>query len=98
MILVVLIIGVLLFAGVVAFLVIGGLFKVESDQNKAEKDAARILDETFDGRRDVTFTTTMRTLKHATVVLGAKERGYRLANQVTGQYGYGTLMFELVEA
>ena len=83
--LIVLIVGGLLFAAAVVVFVFIGVFKTERDQNRAENDAARILDETFDGRPDVTFTTHMRTLKYETVVSGAKDRGYRLANQALGQ-------------
>lgn len=92
MIIVLLLLGVLAFFGMIVFFVFGGLFKVESDQKKAENDADRILDAAFDGRPDVTFTTHMRTLKYETVILGAKERGYKLTHQASGSYG--ALMFE----
>ena len=92
MIIIFLLLGVLAFFGAVVFFVFGGLFKVESDQKKAEGDAERILDAAFDGRPNVTFNTHMRTLKYETVILGAKGRGYKLTHQVGNQYG--TLMFE----
>jgi len=92
MILLLLIVGALIFGGVVVFMVFGGLIKVENDQNKAEKNADQILDAAFDRRSDVTFTTHMRTLKYETVILGAKARGYRLTHQ--SAQPYGALIFE----
>lgn len=77
--------------GVVAFLV---LFSTNRAQKKAETNADRLLDETFDGRPDVTYTLNMRTLKYGTVVTGAKQRGYKLVNQAENQYGPHTLIFE----
>ena len=97
MILLLFIFGGLIFAGVVVFMVFGGLFAAESDQKKAEKDSASILDAAFDGRSDVTFTINMRSLKYETVILGAKERGYKLTHQAENQYGPHTLMFEKVD-
>lgn len=92
MIIIVLLFGALVFFGVIMFFIFGGLIKVEHDQKKAEADADRILDATFDGRSDVTFTPHMRTLKYETVILGAKERGYKLTHQAGNQYS--TLVFE----
>lgn len=96
MLLIVLIVGALLFAGMFAVFVFGGLFKVEADQKKAENNAEAILDAAFDGREDVTFQLHMRTLKYETVIAGAKRRGYKLMHQADGQYGPHTLMFEKV--
>lgn len=93
MIILVLVLFGLVVFGVGAFLVLGGVLKIERDQNKAEKDSARILDATFDGREDVTFVAHMRTLKYETVILGAKERGYKLTHQSDGQHGPMTLIF-----
>lgn len=92
MIILVLLFGFLVLLGVFVFFVFGGLFKVDHDQKKAEANAKQILDATFDGRPDVTFTPHMRTLKYETVVLGAKERGYKLTHQAGNQYS--TLVFE----
>lgn len=91
----VILIGLFVVAGF-GWLVFGGVLKIDRDQAKAERNASKILDETFDGRPDVTFTTHMRTLKYETVVLGAKERGYRLVHQADNQYGPHTLIFEKV--
>lgn len=76
------------------WIVWAGVFKVDRDQSRAEGNAATILDAAFDGRQDVTFTVHMRTLKYETVVLGAKQRGYRLVHQAENQYGPHTLIFE----
>lgn len=91
MLIVVLIIGAVAVFGIVGWLLI---FKTENDQTRAESNAAEILDTAFDGSPSVVFKTHMRTLKHETVMLGAKERGYVLTNQTLGEHGYGTLIFE----
>jgi hypothetical protein len=88
----------ILAVGIFVVVVFAGLFKIEGDQGKAERDAERILDDTFDGRSDVSFTLHMRTLKYDTLVLGAKKRGYRVAGQALNQYGAGTVMFEKEES
>lgn len=87
---------------VLGVLVLGGfgifgftfLFKVEHDQKKAEDSAAAALDAAFDGRPDVTYPINMRSVKYETVILGAKQRGYKLVHQADNQYGPHTLMFE----
>lgn len=90
----VLILGGLVVLGVFVFLVFGGVLKVEHDQNKAESQAAEILDDAFDGRPNVTYTINLRSLKYDTVVIGAKERGYSLAHQADSPGGVHTLIFE----
>lgn len=84
--------------GLVAFvaIVFFGVFKVESDQNKAEKTADASLDALFDGRGDVTFSGHMRSMKYETVITGAKKRGYKLAHQGGDPKGAFTLIFEKV--
>ncbi|WP_336647521.1 hypothetical protein [Microbacterium sp. MMO-10] len=87
-----------------AFLVIGlGLFgffgfwilgSTSRRQRNAELNAEQILDDAFDGSPDVTFTINMTTVKYETVILGAKQRGYRLVHQADTQYGPRTLIFE----
>lgn len=85
---------------VLAFMAFGifgivALFRMESKQKKAEKNADAILDETFDGRPDVAVKVHMQGLKYETYVIGAKNRGYKLANDGTTN-GYGALIFEKV--
>lgn len=92
MIIVGLLIFVLVIIGIFVFVVFGGVLKTESDQKKAESHAGVILDAAFDGRPNVTFNTSMRSLKYETVILGAQERGYKLTHQANGQYG--ALLFE----
>ena len=72
------------------------LFRVERDQKKAEANADSALDALFDGRSDVTFSGHMRSLKYETVIVGAKERGYKLAQQAGNPKGALTLIFEKV--
>jgi hypothetical protein len=86
-----------LLVGAVVIVVFVGLFKLEGDQAKAEKNATQILDQTFDGRSDVSFELNMRTLKYDTLVIGAKERGYKVASQALNQYGAGMILFEKLE-
>lgn len=85
---------VLLGFGGIAWLVIGGAAKLEHDQKKAEQNADVTLDAAFDGRENVSFTINARSLKYDTVVIGAKERGYKLLHQAENQYGPHTLIFE----
>jgi len=87
-----------LLVGVFVVVVFAGLFKLEGDQAKAERNAAQILDETFDGRSDVSFNLHMRTLKYDTLVMGAKERGYKVSSQALNEYGAGTIIFEKLES
>lgn len=77
--------------GIFGFLILGSTNRA---QKKAEANADQILDESFNGATDVTFTVNMSTLKYATVVEGAKKRGYKLVHQAENQYGPHTLMFE----
>lgn len=81
---------------VMVVLVYVGVFKIGSDQKKAEASAPEALDALFDGRPDVTFNGHMRSMKFETVMAGAKERGYRLAHQGGDTNGAFTLMFEKI--
>lgn len=65
-------------------------------QKKAEANAPTLLDHTFDGRDTVTVAVNMTTMKYETVIVGAKERGYKLLSQAENQYGPHTLIFEKV--
>lgn len=87
----------LLIFGFIAFGVFGiiVLFRLESAQKKAEKNADALLDAAFDGSPDVTYQTNLRSLKFDTVVLGAKSRGYKLVHQ-GGSENSKTLIFEKV--
>lgn len=80
---------------VMAFGVFGfvALFRMDGKQKKAEKNADEILDTTFDGRPDVAVKVNMQGLKYETYVIGAKQRGYKVANDGTTN-GYGSLIFE----
>lgn len=94
MILAVLIVLGLVFAVIVVVVIFGGVLKTESTQAKAERNADALLDAEFDGRPDVVFKINMVGLKFETVVLGAKQRGYKLVSQAENQYGPSTLIFE----
>lgn len=75
----------------------GGLFFLgERTGRKAEENAPAILDEAFDGREDVVFKVNMETPSYETVVLGAKQRGYRLSSESndTASGVAKTLIFE----
>lgn len=87
-----LLVGLALF-GLFGFWLLGSTSR---SQKKAENNSKQILDEAFDGRSDVTFKVNMATLKYETVVMGAKERGYKLVHQAENQYGPHTLIFEKV--
>ena len=78
--------------GVFGFALLGS---VDKGQKKAYENAAQILDDAFDGRENVVFKIHMQTLKYEDIILGAKERGYRVANDAT-QNWYGTVIFEKI--
>lgn len=60
----------------------------------AQARAPQILDEAFDGRRDVTFTIGPGNLRFEETVLGARERGYTLTGQsLRDSLGTQTLVF-----
>jgi hypothetical protein len=67
----------------------------EKSKNKAEANAPEILDKAFVGE-DVVFKINDLSPKYETVVLGAKARGYRLANETNDTAGGSakTLIFE----
>jgi hypothetical protein len=62
---------------------------VNAARRQSEANAPRLLDETFDGRGLVTYTVSLGTLPFERVVVGARERGYRLDSQ-SGRDSYGT--------
>lgn len=66
-------------------------------QKKAEENSPAIMDKAFIGE-DVVFKINMESPRYETVVLGAKARGYRLANETndTASGEAKTLIFEKV--
>lgn len=82
------------FFGVIFWIAVGWNASIERKQKSAEARAGQILDETFDGREDVTFQINWTTLKYETVILGAKQRGYALSHQAGDPNGAMTLVFE----
>ena len=89
-----LVLGFFLVSGLGAFLGIGLFVSEGNARKKAEANAPVILDEAFDGRRDVVFKVTGRTLPYETVVLGARARGYRLVSETSEASGaLKTLVF-----
>lgn len=87
---------VLLFFGAVFWVGLAVIGKSERDQKKAESNSAEILDAAFDGRPNVTFNVNWGSLKYETVIMGATERGYRLAHQAGDLKTAMTLVFEKV--
>lgn len=88
----------LLLFGLMAFGALGiwVLASTSRKQKKAEANAPALLDQAFDGRDTVTVSVNMTTMKYDTVIVGAKERGYKLLSQADNQYGPHTLIFEKV--
>lgn len=62
---------------------------VNAASRQSEANAPRLLDDAFDGRDLVTYTVSLGTLPFERVVVGARERGYRLDSQ-SGRDSYGT--------
>ncbi|GAA1323743.1 hypothetical protein ACFSWE_09570 [Leucobacter albus] len=81
--------------GLFGFFVLLGTNK---SQKSAEANSAQILDKAFNGEPTVTFKINMQSLKYETVVIGAKERGYKLEHQADGKYGPHTLIFEKLDS
>ena len=85
--------GVMLFP----FLVGGVALMARNGEKNAKANAPDILDDSFDGRDDVVFKISMASLPFEDVVIGAKERGYRLASQSSDdRWGGKTLVFERI--
>lgn len=67
---------------------------VGRNERDAQARAPQILDDAFDGRRDVTFTVGPGRLRFDAVVLGARGHGYTLTGQSPpDSYGTQTLVF-----
>lgn len=89
-----LVLGFFLVSGLGAFLGIGLFFSEGKAREKAVANASAILNEAFDGRADVVFKVTGRTLPYEDVVLGARKRGYRLVGETSEASGaVKTLVF-----
>lgn len=88
--------GGLILAGIGAFAGGGIFFWMERSRKKAEENAPAILNAAFDGGEDVVFKVNMETPSYETVVLGAKQRGYRFSSETNdSQSGSAkTLIFE----
>ncbi|WP_284752637.1 hypothetical protein [Arthrobacter sp. efr-133-R2A-120] len=69
----------------------------DRSQKRAEANAPAILDKAFVGD-DVVFKINQESPRYETVVLGAKARGYRLANETnnTASGDVKTLIFEKI--
>lgn len=79
------VVGLIVIAALALPLALASLRKDEKARDAAAADAPALLDATFDGRPDVVFKVTARTLPYEAVVLGAKDRGYRLLSQADDQ-------------
>jgi hypothetical protein len=88
---VVIVFGGLIFAGWAGFAL---FLSAEHLRKKAEANAPAILDETFSGAEDVVVKVNLESLPYERYVLGAKERGYRLANETSTTENSKTLIFE----
>ena len=87
-------VGGICLAGWLAIAIIIGTSRA---QKKAIANAPKILDDAFNGDADVVFKINMESLPFETVVLGAKERGYRLASQSHQTDHAQTLIFERID-
>jgi len=73
---------------------LAGLFflRASDKRNRADgalltEGASELLDGLFNGRPVVTYQSTTRTLRPATVIEGAGERGYELISNTAMPYG-----------
>jgi hypothetical protein len=73
-------------------------FALRSDRilKEAIANAPAILDASFDGRENVAVKTTWVSLPYEQVIIGAKDRGYRLTNQTGTSNSDATLIFEKI--
>lgn len=92
-----LVLGFFLMSGLGAILGFGLFASEEKSRRKAVADAPAILGAVFAGQPDVVFKVTPRTLPYETVLLGAKDRGYRLVGETSEASGnVKTLVFTKV--
>lgn len=93
---IIIVLGGLILAGIGAFAGGGLFFWMERTRKKAEANAPAILDAAFDGNDDIVFKVNMETPSYETVVLGAKQRGYALCSETndTESGTAKTLIFE----
>lgn len=84
--------------GLMAFGAFGiwAILSTERKRKKAEANAPALLDDLFNGEETVSVTLNFTTMKFDTVVVGAKERGYRLIGQASNQYGPSSAVFEKI--
>jgi hypothetical protein len=73
--------GLVLCAGLAVPLAIGWLARDERAQKRAEASASALLDQAFAGQPTVVYTVTSQSMRYETVVLGARERGYQLLSE-----------------
>lgn len=78
--LVVVVAGLVLVTALALPLGIALLARDERQQKRSEEHAEELLDDLFD-EPNVAVDLTARTLTYETVVLGARERGYRLLSE-----------------
>jgi hypothetical protein len=88
--LVLLVIAGMVFTGMAAFGLSG---YTDHLAKKAEAHSPQILDAAFDGRADVVFKVNLESMRYETVMLGARDRGYVLANETIDAPGAKTLIF-----
>ena len=70
-------------------LLVGGVRVFSAARREAQANAPQLLDKAFDGRPMASFTVAASGLPFEQVVVGARERGYRLDSQ-SGRDSYGT--------
>ncbi len=95
----VLFVVVLLIVGTCAagWLTIGMIVSGNKSKKKAETNAPAILDEAFNESPTVVFKINSKSPEYETVVLGAKDRGYRILTQTDTSQITKTLIFEKVQ-
>ena len=90
----ILVLAVVLFPVLFLVLFVVVLRGVNTASRRSEANAPHLLDEAFAGRDPVTYTVSLGTLPFERVVIGARERGYRLDSQSgSDRYGTQTLVF-----
>lgn len=77
----VVVVGLVLIAGLAVPLAIGSMARDEKGRKAAQENAPAILDGAFDGRPEAVFKVEPRTLPYEAVVLGARARGYSLIGE-----------------
>lgn len=80
------------------FVLLGGTLtaRVERLRKESIADSEGILNRTFDGSGSATFKTSSASIPYGTVILGAKERGYRVLSQAGRSEDDMTIVFEKI--